>query len=117
MYDLKLDRTGDLEISEAGDVMLTQSVRQAVEIRLRWLFGEWRFAPENGVPYLERVMVKKPDIEGIKQILRQEIMAVDGMEDVMNLNIVIDDKTREAVITFDGTADGENFSEEVLMSA
>ena len=108
MYDLKLDRTGDLEISEAGDVMLTQSVRQAVEIRLRWLFGEWR--------YLERVMVKKPDIEGIKQILRQEIMAVDGMEDVMNLNIVIDDKTREAVITFDGTADGENFSEEVMVS-
>lgn len=40
MYDLKLDRTGDLEISDTGDVMLTQSVRQAVEIRLRWLFGE-----------------------------------------------------------------------------
>ena len=34
MYDLKLDRSGDLEISDAGDVMLTQSVRQAVEIRL-----------------------------------------------------------------------------------
>ena len=27
MYDLKLDNTGDLEISEAGDVMLTESVR------------------------------------------------------------------------------------------
>lgn len=52
MYDLKLDRSGDLEISDAGDVMLTQSVRQAVEIRLRWLFGEWRFSPEAGVPYL-----------------------------------------------------------------
>lgn len=116
MYDLKLDRTGDLEISDTGDVMLTQSVRQAVEIRLRWLFGEWRFAPEAGVPYFDRIMVKKPDIEGIKQILRTEIMAVDGMTDVKNLQVVIDTKSRVATITFDGTADGENFSEEVLIN-
>ena len=116
MYDLKLDRTGDLEISDTGDVMLTQSVRQAVEIRLRWLFGEWRFAPEAGVPYFDRIMVKKPDIEGIKQILRTEIMAVDGMTDVKNLQVVIDAKSRVATITFDGTADRENFSEEVLIN-
>ena len=103
MYDLKLDRSGDLEISDAGDVMLTQSVRQAVEIRLRWLFGEWRFSPEAGVPYFDRIMVKKPDIEGIKQIIRTEIMAVDGM-------------SRVAAITFEGTADGEIFNEEVLVS-
>ena len=94
MYDLKLDRTGDLEISEAGDVMLTQSVRQAVEIRLRWLFGEWRFAPENGVPYLERVMVKKPDIEGIKQICGRKSWR-RWYEDVMNLKVKT--TAREAV--------------------
>ena len=35
MYDLKLTNSGDLEISEDGDVSLTQSVRQAVLIRLR----------------------------------------------------------------------------------
>ncbi len=116
MYDLKLDNTGDLEISEAGDVMLTESVRQAVQIRLRWLAGEWRFFPEAGVPYFESIMVKRPDIEGIKQILRKEIMEVDGMEDVRNLEISIDHRNRVAAITFDGTADGENFSEEVLIS-
>lgn len=64
MYDLKLTNSGDLEISEDGDVSLTQSVRQAVLIRLRWLFGEWRFAPENGVPYFQQIMVKNPDIPG-----------------------------------------------------
>ena len=116
MYDLKLDRSGDLEISDAGDVMLTQSVRQAVEIRLRWLFGEWRFSPEAGVPYFDRIMVKKPDIEGIKQIIRTEIMTVDGMTDLKNLEISIDAKSRVAAITFEGTADGEIFNEEVLVS-
>lgn len=73
----------------------------AVEIRLRWLFGEWRFSPEAGVPYFDRIMVKKPDIEGIKQIIRTEIMAVDGMTDLKNLEISIDAKSRVAAITFE----------------
>lgn len=55
MYDLKLDNSGDLEITDTGDVVLTQSVSQSVKIRLRWLFGEWRFAPDAGIPYFERI--------------------------------------------------------------
>lgn len=116
MYDLKLDSSGDLEISDTGDVILTQSVSQAIKIRLRWLLGEWRFAPDAGIPYFERIMVKKPDIVSVKQIFRSEIMAVDGMTDVENLEISIDPKSRLATVTFDGTADGEDFSEEVPIS-
>ena len=117
VYDLKLTNSGDLEISEDGDVSLTQSVRQAVLIRLRWLFGEWRFAPENGVAYFQKIMVKNPDIPRIKQIIRAEIMGVEGMVDVKNLAVGIDSESRTARITFDGYADGENFSEEVMVSA
>ena len=117
VYDLKLTNSGDLEISEDGDVSLTQSVRQAVLIRLRWLFGEWRFAPENGVPYFQKIMVKNPNIPQIKQIIRSEIMGVEGMVDVKNLAVEIDSESRTARITFDGYADGENFSEEVMVSA
>lgn len=43
-------------------------------------------------------------------------MGVDGMTDVQNLEVSIDSRSRTARITFDGTADGENFSEEVLIS-
>lgn len=118
MYDLKLNSAGDLEIGEDGDIFLTQSVRQAVLIRLRWLFGEWRFAPENGVPYFQEIMVKNPDIPRIKQIIRSEIMSVDGMVDVKNLAVEINSETRVAKITFDGYVDnGENFREEVFAHA
>lgn len=116
MYDLKLNAAGDLVIGENGDISLTQSRRQAVRIRLRWLFGEWRFAPENGVPYFQEIMVKKPDVERIKQIIRSEIMDVDGMLDVKNLEVNINSNRRTATISFDGYADGENFSEEVIVS-
>lgn len=40
-------------------------------------------------------MVKKPDVEAIKQIIRQEIMDVDGMTDVKNLEVKIDSQTRD----------------------
>ena len=116
MYDLKLNPAGDLVLTEDGDIALTQSVRQAVQIRLRWLFGEWRFAPQWGVPYFDEITVKKPDFVRVRQILRDEIMGVEGMTDVRNLDIKIDSKTRLATITFDGTADGQSFSEEVIVS-
>lgn len=116
MYDLKLNSSGDLVIGENGDISLTQSRRQAVQIRLRWLYGEWRFAPENGVPYFEEIMVKNPDTARIKQIIRSEVMGVDGMLDVKNLEVKVNSQLRTVRITFDGYADGENFSEEVIFS-
>lgn len=117
MYDLKLTEDGDLEIGENGDIGLTQSVRQKVAIRLRWLFSEWRFAPTYGVPYLQEIMVKKPDMARVRQIIREEIMDVEGMTDVRNLEIRLNSQRRVAAIVFDGTADGANFSEEVKVSA
>ena len=51
MIDLKLDATGDLELSAAGDISATDSIVQAVRIRLLWFFGEWRLMPSLGFPY------------------------------------------------------------------
>ena len=50
MIDLKLDSNGDLELSAAGDVIPTDSIAQAVRIRLLWFFEEWRLGPELGFP-------------------------------------------------------------------
>ena len=49
MVDLKLDSNGDLELSAAGDVIPTDSIAQAVRIRLLWFFEEWRLGPELSV--------------------------------------------------------------------
>ena len=42
MVDIKLNRDGDIDVSAVGDISLTESVRQAVLIRLRWIYDEWR---------------------------------------------------------------------------
>lgn len=41
MKDLLLDKNGDLVFTN-GDVSFTDSVVQAITIRLRWFFGEWK---------------------------------------------------------------------------
>lgn len=42
MKDLRLTEDGDLYITEDGDVQFTDSVLQAIKIRLKWFLGEWR---------------------------------------------------------------------------
>ena len=53
MLDIMLDADGDIKVSATGDISKTESVRQAVLVRLRWLYSEWRLGPELGFPWFE----------------------------------------------------------------
>ena len=41
LKDLALAADGDLLINESGDFEIINAVRQGVQIRLRWIKGEW----------------------------------------------------------------------------
>lgn len=66
MVDIRLDKNGDIDVSAVGDIFITESVRQAVLIRLRWFFGEWRLGPEMGFKWFEEVFVKNPNLVKIR---------------------------------------------------
>ena len=59
--DILLDSNGDLAF-KGTDIVLANSVRQKIKIRLKWFFQEWRWDDEAGVPYFEYLFVKNPDI-------------------------------------------------------
>jgi len=113
MTDILLTRDGDLNINEWGDISLTESIRQAVRIRLLWFFQEWRFAPGLGVPYWEEILIKNPNITRIRRIIRDEAMSVDGVQDVRNIVIDINANTRNARFSFDLIISDETYREEV----
>lgn len=113
MIDFKTDAAGDLEITPAGDVCTTSSVAQAVRIRLRWFLGEWRLLPAMGFPYFEEIFVKNPNLSKIRFLLREEIMAVEGVSEVVSVTIDPDPHTRKADIAVVFTASNETFREEV----
>lgn len=113
MLDMLLTRDHDLNITEWGDIQLTESVRQAAKIRLLWFFEEWRFAPPLGVPYWEEILIKGPNIGRIRRIIREQCMLVREVQDVRNIKIEINANTRVARFTFDLALNDEIYREEV----
>ena len=102
MIDLKLDATGDLELSAAGDISATDSIVQAVRIRLLWFFGEWRL-----------MLVKNPNESKLRHLIRETVMSVDGVTDVSEILFNIDKKSRRASVEITFNTDEDSFREEV----
>lgn len=116
MFDLKLDKNGDLFLDEVGDIATTDSIVQAVRIRLLWFFNEWRLGPDLGLPYFEEVLLKNPNETKIKHLIREQVMSVTGVTDVTEITISIDKRTREAVIAVTFTTDEDSYREEVKVA-
>lgn len=116
MKDLLLDKNGDLVVNPTTGVTITDSVAQAIKIRLQWFFNEWRFAPQYGVPYFEEILVKNPKNLRVRQIIRDEILSVEEVEQVTKLNIIMN-PNRKALITFSAIVAGVQSEMEVVIDA
>jgi hypothetical protein len=109
MKDLRLTRDGDLFVGPYTGLEITDSVAQAITVRLRWFFQEWRFAPEFGVPYFEEILVKNPNKLRITQIIREEVLSVEEVEEVKDISVEIQ-PNRTALVRFKAQVNG-NFSD------
>lgn len=116
MVDIKLNRDGDIDVSEIGDISLTESVRQAVLMRLRWIYGEWRLGPEMGFKWFEEVFVKNPNTGKIRQLIRDEIMQVDGVTGATVETAEYSAAARTTRIAYTVTVGEETYREEVTMN-
>lgn len=115
MKDILLDRGGDIALTEEGDISLVTSPVQAVMIKLRWYFQEWVFDPEKGIPWFESVLVKGPDLDGIKKLLIREMMDVDDVLEVPVMDILYDPEMRTALVKFQIRTSEGTFNEEVVL--
>lgn len=112
MKDLLLTDDEDLYLSASGDVEFTDSVIQAIKIRLKWFEGEWRINTDYGMPYYDDVFVKNPSVALLESRIRQEILTVDEVVSVDSVSIKIDSTTRKATVKFAATtADGSKSGE------
>ena len=114
MTDIMLDKAGDIKVSAVGDISLTESVRQAVLIRLRWIYQEWRLGPTMGFPWFEEVFVKNPNTVKIRQLIRDEIMQVEGVTAEV-ISVDYNRAKREAKFVYTCTVDEATFREEVTL--
>lgn len=114
--DILLDSNGDLYVSKIGDIALENSVAQKIRIRLLWFLGEWRWDPEEGLPYFEKMLIKNPDIDYFEGLIREVIFNVEEVTEVKDVEIISDDKTRNASIRYVAKTDFETIKEEVVIN-
>lgn len=102
---------GDIHFKD-GDIQITDSIVQAITIRLRWFLNEFKYQPSFGVPYYEDVFVKNPNINQIRQDLIEAINKVAEVDEVLSLDFEPIDNERKLRVKFvakvkDRTEEGE----------
>lgn len=117
MYDLALNvKTNDLVINK--DVILidnAERVAQQIRIRLNSFLGEWFLNTSYGLPYLEYILIKNPNLTLVRSILRKQIASVDDVAKVNSLTVTLDNKTRKLTVDFEcATSYGLVTGKEVL---
>ena len=117
-YDLAMDMaSGDLVLRK-GDILLidnAERVAQQILITLRFWLGEWFLDVKDGIPYLEYVLVKSPNLLHIRQIFTEAIEQVEGVQRVEEMELAFDIKNRSLRVDYEvSTAYGLLTRREVL---
>jgi hypothetical protein len=94
--------TNDLVLQD-GDLMLiddAERVAQQILISLRFWYGEWFLNTSDGVPYLEYILIKNPNIAHFRQVLTEAIEQVEGVQSVDSMTIDFDRQGRRLAVDY-----------------
>lgn len=100
MKDILLDDNGDLKLSATGDIQFTDSVKQAIAIRLRWFQNEWKLGLDFGIPYYDEVFIKNPSLLLLEDRMLDAVYEVEEVTDVELFKLEIDHRLRKLFVTY-----------------
>lgn len=111
--DILMDNKGDIYFAN-HDILTTESIQQAIMIRLRWFFAEWQYGPQYGVDYFGKVFIKNPNRTIVLSMIAEQVRGVEGVKSVSDLSMQINRETRAAIIQFKVTTiDRQTYDMEV----
>lgn len=94
--DMHLDSNYQLAVTETFEALVAARIRA----RLRTVLGEHFLNRELGVPYFEEVLVKNPDTNRVNNLLISEMVAVPGVQKVLEFDSTFDRASRVFNIRF-----------------
>ncbi len=118
--DLELDASGDLVI-ENGDLQLLtgrEAVAQHLGIRYKFFQGEWFADTRVGMPYFQKILGKRSNLDVVRSLFRQATITTPGITSLESLDLSYEGTTRVLGIDVKArAADGEplNFSTELIL--
>ena len=103
MYDLALNVDSWDLVLQGNDLVLidnAERIGQQIKITLQFWFEEWFLDTTQGIPYLEYICIKNPNLQHIRQIFREAIMSVPGVDSVTQLTLNVNAKERILTVNY-----------------
>ena len=102
-YDIGLNvKSWDVALNGADFILIDDAERisQQIKISLQFWLGEWFLNTTLGIPYRERICIKNPNLQHIRQIFRNAIQNVNGVTAVNALDLTVDASERVLAVTY-----------------
>lgn len=103
-YDLAIHaQTHDLVLTSENGVLMVDNaerVSQQIKITLLLFYGEWFLDVGFGIPYLEQILVKKPNLMNIRSIFMSAIRDVPGVSSVNSLDLYYNRVLRKLTVVY-----------------
>lgn len=101
--DLLIEETGEnlelVNFNLAFTSVTSEYVAQKIKIKLSFFLGEWFLDTTQGIPYLEEVFVKNPDIGLIEDTMKANITNIDGVQEIISFDIDIGTDRKLSITT------------------
>jgi hypothetical protein len=106
--DIAMNVNSNDLIVKDGDLMLidnAERVAQQILITLRFWYDEWFLNTAEGVPYLEYILVKNPNLAHVRQVLTEAIESVPGVVSLDSMDFEYDRQGRTLAVDYSATTD------------
>lgn len=112
MSSIKIDASNDIEIIN-NDLFLLggrDEIAQVLRQELRVFLGEWFLNTDEGIPYLQEILKKNPNVSTVDAIFKNKILESPGVIELTEytldfenrkLRLYFKARTEEGIITFD----------------
>ena len=103
LYDLALNVDGWDLVFHNNDLMLidnAERIGQQIKITLQFWYEEWFLNKTQGIPYLQYICIKNPNLQHIRQIFRHAILSVQGVDSVTELTLNVNARERILEVTY-----------------
>jgi hypothetical protein len=95
MSDIKLDDSGDIDLTNMSMTLVTgqEAIAQEIRISMRFFKGEWFLDTRIGIPYFQSILGEKPSEETVATIYRQALLSIPGVKTVDSVVVTLSDRT------------------------
>jgi len=91
-----------------GDLSLVRdldAIAQEAEISMRFWLGEWFLDVTKGIPYLQKILVKSPNLNSIRAIFTDAALGVAGVSQVLTMDLTHDVVARKLRVRWSASTD------------